>query len=72
MGDFNFLGPYTLILGGASIGSCNHLGPHSVVLEHTCVGDDNLLSPGCVIYKHCGNHCRMAGNPALKLESYED
>lgn len=72
MGDFNSLGPYTILLGGASIGFCNHLGPHSVVLEHARVGDGNLLSPGCVVYKHCGSRCRMAGNPALRLESYED
>lgn len=67
IGDFNFLAPYSIVLGGAKIGNCNHLGPHSVVLEHARMGNSNLLSPGSTIYKGCGDRCRMAGNPALKI-----
>ena len=67
-GDFNFFGPYALALGGATIGSCNHIGPHSVMLEHSRMGDGNLVTPGSVLYKGCRDNCRMAGNPAIRID----
>ena len=70
IGDYNFLAPYSLVLGGASIGSENHLGPHSVILEHVHIGNNNSIAPASTLYKGCGNNCRMAGNPALKIGEY--
>lgn len=67
LGDCNFLAPQTMILGSAVMGSRNRFGPSAILLDRARVGDDNLISPGSIVYKGCGSHCRMAGNPALKI-----
>lgn len=69
--NFNFLGPFATLLGGVSLGSLNHLGPSAVLLEHTRVGNNNSIAPGAILYKGCGDNCRMAGQPALKIGNYD-
>lgn len=68
IGDGNFFGPYTLILGGAHIGDGNAFGVRSVVLPRARIGNNNIIAPGAYIYKGCRNGCRMAGNPALRID----
>ena len=72
IGDCNFLGPYSMVLGGASIGDGNHLGPRTLILEKQRAGSHNLCAPDSVLYKGCGDHCRMAGSPAIKIGTYPD
>lgn len=67
IGSFNFFGPSTTALGGASIGNENIIAVQSALLEHSRIGDSNHIHPASVLFKGCGNHCRMAGNPALKI-----
>ena len=69
IGSFNFFAPSTTVLGGASVGDCNLVAIGSVLLESCRIGNKNHVQPGSIIYKGCRNNCRMAGNPALKIES---
>lgn len=68
IGDANFLGPFSLILGEAAIGSGNSLGARSVLLAGARIGSGNTIAPGAYVYKGCGDHCLMAGNPALRVD----
>lgn len=67
IGDYNFIGPASLLLGDCSIGSQNMIGVRSTFLAKSRIGSGNIIAPGSVIYKGCGNNCRLAGNPALKI-----
>lgn len=68
IGDFNFFAPSTTILGGATVGDANMFAVQSVLLELGRVGSGNHIHPGAVLYKGCRDNCRMAGNPALKID----
>lgn len=67
VGDYNFIGPASLILGNCHVGSENMIGVHCTLLPKAHVGNGNILAPGSILYKGCGNNCRMAGNPALRI-----
>lgn len=72
IGNFNFFGPSTTVLGGANVGDGNIIAVQSTLLERSHIGDHNHLHPASVIFKGCGNDCRMAGNPALKMADNEN
>lgn len=68
IGDYNFIGPFSLLLGECSIESCNTLGAQVTVLPLARVGNSNIIAPGSFVYKGCKDNCRLAGNPALRID----
>jgi acetyltransferase EpsM len=67
IGDFNFIGPRSQILGNARIGNDNTIGSNTVILPNSKIGNHNKIAPLSAIYKGCRNYCYMQGNPALKV-----
>ena len=71
MGDFNFIGPRTNILGNVIIGNRNEIAVGSSFIQKSKMGNNNKIAPLSVIYKGCKDNCYMAGNPALKVGTNE-
>lgn len=71
IGNFNFVGPRTQILGNVQVGNMNEIGANSLLLPKSKIGSNNKIAPLSAIYKGCKNNCYMAGNPALKIGSTE-
>ena len=71
IGDLNFFGPRSQILGNVKIGSSNQIGANTIFLPKAKIGDNNIIAPLSAIYKGCKNNCYMAGNPALKSGQIE-
>lgn len=67
VGDFNFFGPRSQLLGYVKIGNLNQIGANTVILPEAKIGNNNKIAPLSAVYKGCRNNCYMAGNPALKL-----
>lgn len=67
IGSCNFFAPSTTALGGARVGDCNLMAVQSTLLDHARIGSYNHIAPGSIVYKGCRDHCRMSGNPALKI-----
>lgn len=67
MGDFNFYGPRSQLLGYVKLGNDNVVGAGSIILAHAKIGDCNKIAPLSVIYRGCRSHCYMLGNPAIKV-----
>lgn len=68
IGNANTLNLSSSLGGHASMGDGNMFGPHCTLLPNASIGNWNVLAPGTVVYKGCGDHCLMAGNPALIME----
>ena len=67
IGDFNFFGPRSQVLGNVKIGSNNEIAVSSVFLPKSKIGSNNKIAPMSVIYKGCKDNCYMQGNPAIKI-----
>ena len=72
IGSFNFFAPCVTILGAARVGDGNLFAVQSVLLDRGKVGDNNHIAPGSIVYKGCSSHCRMGGNPALKIDDLRE
>lgn len=66
IGDFNFFGPRSQVLGNVKIGNSNQIGANTILLPKAKIGDNNIIAPLSAVYKGCKNNCYMSGNPALK------
>ena len=71
VGDFNFLGPRSQLLGNVKIGNINTIGANAVLLPNAKVGNNNKIAPLSAVYKGCKDNCHMLGNPALKIGDIE-
>lgn len=71
IGDFNFFGPRSQILGNVKIGNNNKTGANVILLPNSKVGNNNDIAPLSAVYKGCKNNCYMQGNPALKIGEVE-
>lgn len=71
IGDFNFFGPSTHILGGVKIGNDNIVGTNAVLLAHAKIGNNNKIAPLSCVYRGCKDNCYMLGNPAEKVGTVE-
>ena len=71
IGDFNFFGPRSQILGNVKVGNSNQVGANTILLPKSKIGDNNIIAPLSAIYKGCKNNCYMSGNPALKTGQVE-
>ena len=71
IGDFNFFGPSSQILGNVTIGNSNSFGANSICLPHSKIGNNNKITPLSAIYKGCKDNCYMMGNPARKIGEIE-
>lgn len=71
IGEFNFFGPRSQILGNVKIGNHNQIGTNTILLPKAKIGNNNKIAPLSAIYKGCGNNCYMTGNPALKVGTIE-
>lgn len=67
IGDFNFFGPRSQVLGNVKVGNSNQIGANTILLPNAKIGNNNIIAPLSAIYKGCKNNCYMAGNPALKI-----
>ena len=67
IGDFNFVGPRSTILGNVKIGNRNELAVGTTILPKAKIGNNNKIAPMSVVYKGCKDNCYLAGNPALKI-----
>ena len=67
IGNFNFFGPRSTILGSVKIGDCNTIGTSSVLLPSCKIGNNNKIAPLSAVYKGCRDNCYMIGNPAMKV-----
>lgn len=65
--DFNFVGPFSLFLGGSRAGEENMIATQCTLLPKARIGNRNILAPGSFVYKGCRDNCRLAGNAALNL-----
>ncbi len=66
VGDFNFFGPRSQVLGYVKVGNENQIGANSILLPKSKIGNNNKIAPLSAIYKGCRDNCYMSGNPALK------
>lgn len=71
IGDFNFFGPRSQILGNVKVGNSNQIGANAILLPKAKIGDNNIIAPLSAVYKGCKNNCYMSGNPALKAGQIE-
>lgn len=71
IGDFNFFGPRSQILGNVKVGNSNQIGANAILLPEAKIGDNNIIAPLSAVYKGCKNNCYMSGNPALKTGQVE-
>lgn len=72
VGDFNFVGPRSQLLGGVRIGDNNTIATNAVLLPKSKIGNNNKIAPLSVLYKGCRNHCYIQGNPAVKVGVVEE
>ena len=68
IGDFNFLGPKSMLLGYASIGNDNVIGAGSIIMAHKSIGNNNKIAPLSVVYRNCNDNLCLLGNPAKRME----
>lgn len=71
IGDFNFFGPRSQVLGNVKVGNNNKIGANVILLPNSKVGNNNDIAPLSAVYKGCKNNCYMQGNPALKIGEVE-
>ena len=71
IGDFNFCGPRSALLGNVHIGNDNTIGTNAILLPHSKIGDGNKIAPLSAVYRGCRNKCYMAGNPAEHVGDVE-
>lgn len=71
IGDGNFFGPRSQILGNAKIGDFNQIGANVVLLPCCKVGNNNKIAPLSAVYKGCRDNSYWAGNPAVKVGKIE-
>ena len=71
IGDYNFFGPRSQILGNVKVGNSNQIGANTILLPKAKIGDNNIIAPLSAVYKGCKNNCYMSGNPALKTGKIE-
>lgn len=71
IGDFNFFGPASQVLGGVTIGDNNTIGANSILLAHARIGNNNKIAPLSCVYKGCKDNSYMHGNPAEKVGTVE-
>lgn len=71
IGDFNFFGPRSQVLGAVTMGDDNIIGANSVLLAHAKLGNNNKIAPLSCVYRGCKNNTYMIGNPAEKVGSVE-
>ena len=71
VGDFNFFGPCSQILGAVTIGSDNIIGANAILLAHAKLGNNNKVAPLSCVYRGCRDNCYMIGNPAEKVGTVE-
>ena len=67
IGNFNFLGPRSQILGCAILKDYNQIGAGTVVLPKAKLGSNNIIAPLSAVYKGCKNNKYLMGNPALNV-----
>ena len=67
VGDFNFFGPCSQLLGNVKIKNSNTVGANAILLPNAKVGNNNKIAPLSAVYKGCKDNCYMLGNPALKV-----
>jgi acetyltransferase-like isoleucine patch superfamily enzyme len=72
IGDFNFFGPASHLLGNVILGNYNQIGTSSIVLPKGKVGNHNKVAPLSVIYKGCKNNGYYLGNPAVKMGNVDE
>lgn len=71
IGDFNFFGPCSQVLGAVKVGSDNIIGANAVLLPHSKIGNNNKIAPLSCVYRGCRDNCYMFGNPAEKVGTVE-
>lgn len=71
IGNFNFFGPSSKVLGSVIVGDSNMIGTASVLLPKVKIGNNNKIAPLSAVYKGCKDNCYMLGNPALKVGEME-
>lgn len=71
IGNSNFFGVRSEVLGNVKIGNENQIGVNSIFLPKSKIGNNNKIAPLSVIYKGCRDNCYMQGNPALKVGEVE-
>ncbi len=69
IGDFNFFGPHSQVLGGVRVGDGNQLGAGAVLLPLSRIGSRNRIAPLAAVYKGCGDNSYYLGNPARRVGS---
>ena len=71
IGDFNFIGPASHILGEVTMGNDNIIGTGAILLAHAKLGNNNKIAPLSCVYRGCRDNCYMIGNPAEKVGTVE-
>ena len=71
IGDYNFFGPASQILGNVKIGNQNQIGANSILLPNVKIGNNSKIAPISAVYKGCKNNCYLLGNPAVKVGEVE-
>ena len=67
IGDCNFFGPRSQVLGGTKVGDFNSIGANAILLPNCKIGNNNKIAPLSVVYKGCRDNSYQAGNPAVKI-----
>lgn len=71
IGDFNFFGPRSQVLGAVTVGNENSIGTNGILLPNAKIGNRNKIAPLSAVYRGCKDNGYYLGNPAMKIGDAE-
>ena len=66
IGNHNFIGPNTTILGNANIGNNCYVGSNSIIDSNIIIGNNCIIGANSFINKNVKSGSKVFGTPGLK------